>query len=102
MAFAYGGVQTKRRNGYSITLVEPADLSAVNDDDLETLTRQYAAHCEKEQRKREQQRQRLLLPIDQRRERQDVIPSDYGHQRCRELVQEKYGIIPLRNRFSEE
>lgn len=85
--------ESSSRNPYRVNSVALADLQSINDDDLETLTQAYATHCERESNKR--------LLQQQRRERQDVIPSDYGQQRCRELVQEKYGITPLKSRWSD-
>ena len=72
------------RNDYNIIVVEPADLDFIDDGDLETLTRAFATYCDKEERKRQTQ------------------TSDYGIRRSRQLVQEKYGITPLRDRFKEE
>lgn len=71
------------RSGYKTILVEPADLQSVNEDDLETLTREYAAHCEKESRKRQHREQR------------------YDSYKINRGKPEHYGIVPLKNKWSD-
>ena len=72
------------RNPYQIDSVAPVDLSTVNQEDLESLNKSYAAHCEKEERKRLRNNQ--------------TVQSDYSIHRSWQLVQEKYGVTPLRDR----